>query len=118
MSPQVNRIHLSRNGDIPIKGLFGDMEGSNMSYTRLVLLATAAIGLSTFAASGQTIATMNGQYYKLVPLKGALPRSPTEVVTVIPEGTTASVPQTSSCRLTSFTNGQYMPEWVTLCGPP
>jgi hypothetical protein len=89
-----------------------------MSYTRLVLLATAAIGLSTFAASGQTIATMNGHYYKLVPLRGPLPRSPAKVVTVIPEGATASVPQTSSCRLTSFENGQYMPEYVTLCGPP
>jgi len=89
-----------------------------MSYTRLLLLATAAIGLSTFAASGQTIATMNGQYYKLVPLRGPLPRSPAKVVTVIPERATASVPQTSSCRLTSFENGQYMPEWITLCGPP
>jgi hypothetical protein len=40
-----------------------------MNSARLVLVATA-IGLLTSAASAQTIATMDGHYYKLVPLKG------------------------------------------------
>jgi hypothetical protein len=88
-----------------------------MNSVRLVLLATA-IGLLTSPASAQTIATMDGHYYKLVPLKGPMPRNPTEVVTVIPEGATANVPQNSSCRLTNFQNGEYQPEYVTLCGPP
>lgn len=94
-----------------------------MHSARLVLLA-AAIGLLAPAASAETIATMDGQYYKLVPLKGRLPRNPSEVVTVIPAGATASVPESSSvpqnsnCRLTNFENGEYQPEYVTLCGPP
>jgi hypothetical protein len=93
-----------------------------MSYARLVLLAAGAIGLLAFPASAETIATMDGHYYKLVPLK-AFPRYPSEVVTVIPEGATASVPQASvsqnsSCRLTNFQNGEYQPEYTTVCGPP
>jgi hypothetical protein len=88
-----------------------------MNSLRLVLFATA-IGLLTSVASAQTIATMDGHYYKLVPLKGPLQQPASGMVTVIPEGATASVAQTSSCRLTSFQNGEYQPEWVTLCGPP
>ena len=70
-----------------------------MGYARLVLLAAAAAGLLAFPASAQTIATMDGHYYKLVPLKG-IPRYSSEVVTVIPGGATASVPEAKS--LTEF----------------
>jgi hypothetical protein len=86
-----------------------------MNSLRLVLFATA-IGLLTSVTSAQTVATMDGHYYKLVPLKGPLLQPP--MVTVIPGGATASVAQTSSCRLTNFQDGEYQPEWVTLCGPP
>ena len=88
-----------------------------MSYARLVLLPVLAVGLSSVAASAETVTTTDGHYYKLVPLSG-LPRAPSEVVPVIPQGAVASVPQTSSCRLTNFQNGEYQPEYTTLCGPP
>lgn len=93
-----------------------------MSYARLVLLGAAALGLLTCAASAETVATMDGHYYKLVPLKG-LPRSPSEVVTVIPEGATASVPQaslaqSSNCRVVPWSQYEYPAQWVTACGPP
>jgi hypothetical protein len=89
-----------------------------MNSARLVLLATA-IGLLASAASATTIATMDGRYYKLVPLKGPLPRNPAEVVAVAPEGATASLlPQTSNCRLTNFENGEFQPEYTTMCGMP
>jgi hypothetical protein len=87
------------------------------------LLAAMAVGLLTCAASAETIATMDGHYYKLVPLKGS-PRYPSEVVTVIPEGATASVPQASlsqnsNCRLLDWGTQWEGPDskWVTACGP-
>jgi hypothetical protein len=93
-----------------------------MSYARSVLLAAAAVGLLAFPASAETIATMDGHYYKLVPLK-RIPRYPSEMVTVIPEGATASVPQASlsqnsSCRVLDWTQWE-APDmrWVTACGP-
>ena len=95
-----------------------------MSSVRVGLLATAVVGLLTSASYAQTVVTMDGHYYKLVPLRGALPRSAAEALTVIPSEATASVPQgagvpqASGCRLTQFTNGEYQPEYVTLCGPP
>jgi len=93
-----------------------------MSYTRLVLLTAAVLGLLTCAASAETVATMDGHYYKLVPLR-ALPRSPAELVTVIPEGATASVPQpilqqSSNCRVLPWPQFEYPVQWVTACGPP
>jgi hypothetical protein len=89
-----------------------------MSYVRIALLATAAIGVMAVAApaSAQVVTTSDGQYYKLVPLRRPLPRTAPEMVTVIPNGATASVPQTSSCRLTSFENHEYQPQYVTECG--
>jgi hypothetical protein len=94
-----------------------------MSYARLVLLAAAAVGLLAFPAAAQTIATMDGHYYKLVPLK-RLPRYPSELVTVIPQGATANVPQASlsqnsSCRLLDYGTQWEGPDskWVTACGP-
>ncbi|MGO9419670.1 hypothetical protein [Roseiarcus sp.] len=87
-----------------------------MSHLRLILTAAAAVGLLSSTASAQTIATIDGHYYKLVPLKRPSPNA--EVVTVVPNEATASVPASASCRVTTFQNGEYDPEWVTMCGPP
>jgi hypothetical protein len=92
-----------------------------MRYVRAALLATAAIGLMATAApvsAQQIILGPDGHYYRLVPMKGPLPRTAPETVTGIPGEATADVANTSSCRLTTFTNGEYQPEYVTLCGPP
>jgi hypothetical protein len=40
-----------------------------------------------------------------------------EIVNVIPEQATASVSPASNCRLDSFVNGEYQPEYTTVCGP-
>jgi hypothetical protein len=94
-----------------------------MNHARLVFLAAATVGLLTCAASAQTVATMDGHYYKLVPLKG-VPRYPAEMVTVIPEGATASVPQASlqqnsGCRILDYGTQWESPDskWITACGP-
>jgi hypothetical protein len=87
-----------------------------MRYIRAALLATAAIGLMATAApvsAQQIILGPDGHYYRLVPVKGPRP----EPVTAIPAQATANVINTSSCRLTSFANGEYQPEYVTMCGP-
>jgi hypothetical protein len=88
-----------------------------MRYVRAALLATAAIGLMAIAAPAsaqQVIVGPDGHYYRLVPVK--VP--PPEVVAGIPAQATASVANTSSCRLTNFQNGEYQPEYVTVCGAP
>jgi hypothetical protein len=84
-----------------------------MRYVRAALLATAAIGLMAVAAPAsaqQIIQGPDGHYYKLIPVR-------TPVVTGIPAQATASVINTSSCRLTNFQNGEYQPEYTTVCGP-
>jgi hypothetical protein len=52
----------------------------------------------------------------VVPLKGPLPETAPKMITIIPNGATASVTPTSSCRLTNF--HEYQPEYVTVCGQP
>jgi hypothetical protein len=87
-----------------------------MRYVRAALLATAAIGLMAIAApvnAQQVIMGPDGHYYKLVPMRGPVPGT----VTGIPAQATANVINTSSCRLTNFENGEYQPEYVTVCGP-
>jgi hypothetical protein len=90
-----------------------------MRYVRLGLLATASIGLMAIVApaSAQVVATPDGHYYRLVPAKRPLSGTAPEVVNVIPEQATASVAPVSSCRLISFLNGEYQPEYTTVCGP-
>jgi hypothetical protein len=88
-----------------------------MRYVHATLLATAAIGLMAIAAPAsaqQVIVGPDGHYYKLVPVRAP----PPEAVAGIPEQATANVANTSSCRLTTFTNGEYQPEYVTVCGAP
>jgi hypothetical protein len=91
-----------------------------MQYLRAAFLATAAVGLMALAtpASAQVIVTPDGHYYRLVPLRGPLPGTAPEAATIIPGQATANVPVTSSCRLENFQNGEYQPEYVTMCGPP
>ena len=88
-----------------------------MRYVHATLLATAAIGLITIAApvsAQQVIVGPDGHYYKLVPVRGPV----SGTMSGIPAQATANVVNTSSCRLTSFENGEYQPEWVTVCGAP
>lgn len=91
-----------------------------MRYLRTAFLATAAIGLLATAvpASAEIIMGPDGHYYRLVPVKWPLPGAAPETMTVIPGQATANVPNTSSCRLVNFQNGEYQPEYVTMCGAP
>jgi hypothetical protein len=86
-----------------------------MRYARAALLATAAIGLMAIAAPAsaqQIIVGPDGHYYRLVPVKGPAPG-----IAAIPGQATANVVNTSNCRLDNFENGEYQPEYVTMCGP-
>ena len=89
-----------------------------MRYVRLGLLATASIGLIAIVspASAQVVATPDGHYYRMVPAKRSVSGTAPEV-NVIPKQATASVAPVSSCRLDSFVNGEYQPEYTTVCGP-
>jgi hypothetical protein len=90
-----------------------------MRYVRAALLATAAIGLMAIAgpaSAQQVIIGPDGHYYRLVPLREPLPGTASAMV--IPGQATASVPYTSDCRLVNFQNGEYQPEYTTVCGPP
>ena len=82
------------------------------------MLATASIGLITIVApaSAQVVATPDGHYYRMVPAKRPVSGTAPEV-NVIPGQATASVAPVSSCRLDSFVNGEYQPEYTTVCGP-
>ena len=87
-----------------------------MRYVRAALLATAAIGLMAIAAPAsaqQIIVGPDGHYYKLVPVRRPVPGT----VTGIPAQATAKVVNTSNCRLINFENGEYQPEYTTVCGP-
>jgi hypothetical protein len=104
----------------PECGPFIKWKGRNMRYVRLGLLATASLGLIAILApaSAQVVATPDGHYYRLVPAKRPVSGTAAEIVNVIPEQATASVPPVSNCRLTTFYNGEYQPQYITLCGPP
>jgi hypothetical protein len=90
-----------------------------MRYVRLSVLATASMGLITILApaSAQVVATPDGHYYRMVPVKRPTSRTAPMIVNVIPEQATASVAPISRCRLDSFVNGEYQPEYTTVCGP-
>jgi hypothetical protein len=90
-----------------------------MRYVWVGLLAAASIGLMAIVApaSAQVVTTPDGHYYRLVPVKRPASATAPEMVNVIPEQATASVAPVSNCRLTSFLNGEYQPEYSTVCGP-
>jgi hypothetical protein len=91
-----------------------------MTYVRLALIATAAVGLMAVAApaSAETVATPDGHYYRLVPVKGPAPGTAPEMVTIMPGQATANVAPVSNCRLINFEDNEYEPEYTTVCGPP
>ena len=92
-----------------------------MTNLRTAFLATTAVGLMALAtpAFAEVIMTPDGHYYKLVPLKGPPQGAASSATMAIPEGATASVASApaSNCRLTSFVNLEYQPEYTTVCGP-
>lgn len=92
-----------------------------MRYAWLGLLTTASIGLMAIvgSASAEVVATPDGHYYRLVPVKTPASGTAPEMVNVIPEQATASVAPVSNCRLIYFgSGGQYQPQYTTVCGAP
>jgi hypothetical protein len=57
-----------------------------MTPVRLALLATAVAGLMTIAAPAfaEIVATPDGQYYRLVPVRVPVPGTAPEMVTIVP----------------------------------
>jgi hypothetical protein len=83
-----------------------------MRYVHTAFLATAVCGLVAMAApaSAQVYLAPDGHYYKIVPVKRP-------VGAVIPAEATASVDNTSGCRLDQYVSLEYQPKYVTMCGP-
>ena len=85
-----------------------------MTPVRFALIATAAAGLMAIAAPAfaEIVATPDGQYYRLVPVRGPAPGQ-----AAIPSQATANVAPVSNCRLINFEDNEYQPEYTTVCGP-
>jgi hypothetical protein len=98
---------------------FQQLGGSDMTPVRLALIATTAAGLMAIAAPAfaEVVATPDGQYFRLVPVRTPGPGAAPEMVNIIPQGATANVAPASNCRLTNFEDHEYQPEYVTVCGP-
>ena len=90
-----------------------------MTPVRLALIATAAAGLMAIAAPAfaEIVATPDGQYYKLVPVRGPGSGAAPEMVTIMPPQAMANVAPVSNCRLIKFEDNEYQPEYTTACGP-
>ena len=90
-----------------------------MTPVRLALIATAAAGLTAAAAPAfaEIVATPDGQYYRLVPVRAPGPGTAPEMVTIAPSQATANVAPVSNCRLINFEDNEYQPEYTTVCGP-
>ena len=86
-----------------------------MAPVRLALIATAAAGLMAIAApafASQIVMGPDGQYYRLVPVRGPAPGQ-----AAMPSQATANVAPVSNCRLINFEDNEYQPEYTTVCGP-
>jgi hypothetical protein len=90
-----------------------------MTPVRLALIVTAAAGLTAIAAPAfaEIVATPDGQYYRLVPVRAPGPGPAPEMVTIAPSQATANVAPVSNCRLVNFEDNEYQPEYTTVCGP-
>jgi hypothetical protein len=90
-----------------------------MTPVRLALIATAAGGLMAVAAPAlaEIVAMPDGQYYKLLPVRAPRVGTAPEMVTIVPQGATATIAPVSNCRLTNFEDHEYQPEYTTVCGP-
>ena len=87
-----------------------------MRYAGLAVAAITAVGLIAVvapASASQVIVGPDGHYYRLIPVRGPAPGE-----AAIPQQATASVVPTSNCRLISFEDNEYQPEYTTACGPP
>ena len=89
-----------------------------MTPVRLALIATAAAGLMAIAAPAfaEIVATPDGQYYRLVPVRAPASGTAPEMVSIAPQAT-ANVAPVSNCRLINFEDNEYQPEYTTVCGP-
>jgi hypothetical protein len=90
-----------------------------MTHVRLGFMATATAALIAVAvpASAEIVATPDGHYYKLVPVRAPMPGTAPEMVTVAAGQPTASVAPVPNCRLINFEDNEYQPEYTTVCGP-
>jgi hypothetical protein len=90
-----------------------------MTPVRLALIATAAAGLMAIAAPAfaEIVATPDGQYYRLVPVRAPALGTAPEMVTIAPSQSTANVARVSNCRLINFEDNEFQPEYTTVCGP-
>ena len=87
-----------------------------MTPVRFALIATAAAGLMAVAAPAfaEIVATPDGQYYRLVPVRAP---APGEWSAIAPAQSTANVAPVSNCRLINLEDNEYQPEYTTVCGP-
>jgi hypothetical protein len=90
-----------------------------MTPVRLALIATAVAGLMAIAAPAfaEIVATPDGQYYRLVPVRAPALGTAPEMVTIAPSQPTANVAPVSNCRLINFEDNEFQPEYTTVCGP-
>jgi hypothetical protein len=90
-----------------------------MTPVRLALIATAVAGLMAIAAPAfaEIVATPDGQYYRLVPVRAPALGTAPEMVTIAPSQSTANVAPVSNCRLINFEDNEFQPEYTTVCGP-
>ncbi len=90
-----------------------------MRQVRFAVLAAATAGLIglSIPASAEIVATPDGHYYRLVPVRGPAPGAVAEMVNVVPEQARANVEPVSNCRLVNFEDNEYQPEYTTVCGP-
>jgi hypothetical protein len=90
-----------------------------MTPVRLALVATAAAGLIAVAAPSfaEVVATPDGRYYRLVPVRAPGTGTAPEMVTIAPSQAVANVAPVSNCRLINFEDHEFQPEYTTVCGP-
>jgi hypothetical protein len=98
---------------------FNSWEIHDMTYVRVAFVATTAAALMAVAApaSAEIVATPDGQYYRLVPVRAPALGLVPEMVTVAPGQVSANVAPVSNCRLINFEDNEYQPEYTTVCGP-
>jgi len=101
-----------------VRAIFNNWEAQDMTPVRLALSATAA-GLMAIAAPAfaEIVATPDGPYYRLVPVRAPAPGTAPKMVTIVPPQATANVAPVSNCRLINFEDNEYQPEYTTVCGP-
>jgi hypothetical protein len=90
-----------------------------MPHVRIAFIAAAAGALIAVAAPAlaEIVATPDGQYYKLVPVRAPAPGTAPQMVTITPGAALANVAPASNCRLINFEDNEYQPEYTTVCGP-